>query len=106
MIRSHSSIDLYRRTLERTDFLRTKGYIVVEIWECEAKHIKDFVEWFEYSLENKGEPKIVIKQHVLKTSYNELFSTTTKDMDSIVNRVLLNIQLQLNSVFEKLVRAL
>jgi len=101
IIRSHSSIDLYKRTLERTDFLRAKGYIVVEIWECDAKRIQNFVEWFENSLENK----IEIKPKIVKTSFHELLNSIISDIN-FINNDLLSIQLQLNTLLDEVVRTL
>jgi G:T-mismatch repair DNA endonuclease (very short patch repair protein) len=87
MIRSRSSEDLYNKTSERTRFLREIGYIVVEVWECEVKQIKDFVRWFECSLENKT----IIKTNVFKISMGGLFDKIINQLDSIVNCDLLEL---------------
>jgi hypothetical protein len=45
----------YEKTQEKINKLKELGYIVVELWECEYKNIRDFKKWFEGEL--KKNPK-------------------------------------------------
>jgi hypothetical protein len=45
--------DLLKRTTDITNTLRSYGYIVIEVWECEQKSITDHKEWFENKLSSQ-----------------------------------------------------
>lgn len=44
--------ELFNKTKERTSFLREKGYTVIEIWECEWKHIHSNSELLKHYIQS------------------------------------------------------
>jgi hypothetical protein len=44
--------DLLSNTLNRSEQLKSYGYIVIEIWVCEVKKIENLNKWFEDKLDN------------------------------------------------------